>query len=105
MLIQIKKLIFIFSFNSCLFLLLIIGIQNSANKSKVNLIVNQTVMLPIGFIIGSSFIGGSLLGSLLTINIENRTKKKRKTTRRIDGKTEIFDCSRKAETYFESTTT
>ena len=63
-----KKLIIALIFNSCLFLLLIIGIQNSSKKSKVNFLKNQTVTLPISFIIGSSFIGGSIIGNLLTIN-------------------------------------
>ena len=62
-----KKLIFAIIFNSSLFLLLMIGIQNSQNKSKVNFLINETVQLPISFIIGSSFIGGSLLESLVTI--------------------------------------
>ena len=59
-------------FNSCLFLLLIIGIQNSHNKSKVNLLVEESVSLPVGFIIGSSFISGSLLGSFCTNNFQNK---------------------------------
>ena len=63
-----KKIIFVLTFNSCLFLLLMIGIQNSSKKSKVNFLINQTVQLPISFIIGSSFIGGSIIGSLLNIN-------------------------------------
>ena len=74
MLVTFKKLIFAFSFNSSLFLLLIIGIQNSSIKSKVNLLTNQTVRLPIGFIVGTSFISGSLLGSFITLNFENRQK-------------------------------
>tara|TARA_Y100000739_G_C20375096_1_gene358564 strand:- start:63 stop:287 length:225 start_codon:yes stop_codon:yes gene_type:complete len=74
MLLQIKKLIFILSFNGCLFLLLIIGIQNSSNKSKVNLILDQTILLPVSFIMGTSFIGGSLLGGFMTINMRGRTK-------------------------------
>ena len=64
-----KKIIFAFTFNSCLFLLLIIGIQNSSNKSKVNFFINETVNLPISFIIGSSFIGGSIIGSFFNINL------------------------------------
>ena len=47
-----------------------IGIQNSSNESKVNLIIHETVKLPLGFVIGSSFISGSLLGSLIMINFE-----------------------------------
>ena len=34
---------------------------------KVNLIINETVQLPISFIVGNSFIAGSILGSFLTI--------------------------------------
>ena len=64
-----KKLIFATTFNSCLFLLLIIGIQNSSNKNKVNFLINETVKLPISFIIGSSFICGSVIGSFFTINL------------------------------------
>ena len=55
-------------FNSSLFAILIIGIQNSTNNSKVNLIFEETVQLPISFIVGNSFIAGSILGSLLTHN-------------------------------------
>ena len=68
---SLKKLSFILIFNSFLFLLMIIGIQNSSKKSKVNLIINETVSLPISFIIGISAISGSLIGSLLTVNLNN----------------------------------
>ena len=67
-----KKIIFALTFNSCLFLLLMIGIQNSSKKSKVNFLINQTVQLPISFIIGSSFIGGSIIGSLLNIDFAKK---------------------------------
>ena len=53
-------------FNSSLFILLIIGIQNSDNKSKINFVIDETVNLPISFIIGSSFIAGSITGSLIS---------------------------------------
>ncbi len=46
-----------------------IGIQNSSNKSKVNFLINETVKLPISFIVGSSFICGSIIGSFFTINL------------------------------------
>ena len=68
MFLKLRKIIFTLTYNSCLFLLLIIGIQNSSNSSRVKLLKNQTIKLPISFIIGSSFIGGSLIGSLFTIN-------------------------------------
>tara|TARA_B000000565_G_scaffold100276_1_gene74641 strand:- start:363 stop:584 length:222 start_codon:yes stop_codon:yes gene_type:complete len=67
-----KKTVFATTFNSCLFLLLMIGIQNSSNKSKVNFLINETVNLPISFIIGSSFIGGSIIGSLFNLNLINK---------------------------------
>ena len=62
-----KRVFFTFSLNLSLFLILMIGIQNSDNKSKVNLIVNETISLPISFIMGTSFIFGSLLGSFVPI--------------------------------------
>ena len=67
-----KKIFFSTIFNSCLFLILIIGLQNNLNKSRVNLLVEETVNLPIGFIVGTSFISGSILGSLFMLNFKNR---------------------------------
>ena len=72
MLILIKKVLFTLTLNSILFLLLVIGIQNSSNKSKVNILVGETVSLPISFIIGISFISGSISGSLLTIDFRDQ---------------------------------
>ena len=70
----ISKFFFTILFNSCLFLFLIIGIQNSSNKSKVDLLFNETVELPVSFVMGLSFISGSILGSSMNINF-NKTKK------------------------------
>ena len=67
-----KKIIHSLTFNTCLFFLLLIGIQNSSNKIKVNFLINETANLPLSFIIGSSFISGSLIGSLLTINLTKK---------------------------------
>ena len=72
MMILFKKVLFIITLNSALFLLLIIGIQNSSNRSKVKLIIGETVSLPISFIIGISFISGSASASLLTINFKKQ---------------------------------
>ena len=65
----IKRLFFIFTFNCSLFLILMIGLQNSSNKKEVNLILNDTVNLPIGFIVGVGFLSGSITGSLITVNL------------------------------------
>ena len=74
----IKKLSLNLIFNSCLFIFLIIGIQNSSNKSKVNLLIDYTIDLPISFIVGSSFITGSFLGGLLTQNFDKNKESKGK---------------------------
>ena len=63
-----KKLFLLITFNFSLFLILMIGIQNSSNKRKVNLLITDTVALPISFIIGMSFISGSITGSILPLN-------------------------------------
>ena len=67
----IKKILYSAIFNSCLFALLIIGIQNSSNKSKVDFLINETIELPISFIVGSSFILGSILGNIIDLNMNN----------------------------------
>ena len=64
----IKNLIFKIIFNFSFFLILMIGIQNSSTKRKVNVIFSETVKLPISFIVGISFISGTLVGSLLNFN-------------------------------------
>ncbi len=61
----IKKLFFSAIFNTCLFAFLLIGIQNSSNKTKVDLLINKTIELPISFIVGSSFILGSVFGNFI----------------------------------------
>ena len=50
--------------------MLIIGIQNSSKKEKIYLLKNESVSLPISFIVGISFIGGSLAGSFFNINFK-----------------------------------
>ena len=67
----VKKLFLSAVFNSSLFLVLFFGLQNSANKSKVDLLINETIELPISFIVGSSFLLGSILWSLIVIDINN----------------------------------
>tara|TARA_Y200000002_G_scaffold69897_1_gene54501 strand:- start:189 stop:350 length:162 start_codon:yes stop_codon:yes gene_type:complete len=53
---------------------MMIGIQNSDNKIRLNLLINETIKLPVGFLIGTSFICGSILGSF--IDIEDFSNKK-----------------------------
>ena len=72
MLMRFKKILFTLTFNLSLFLILMIAIQNSSQKNKVNLLIAETVSLPNSFIIGVSFICGSLASSLLTKDYEKR---------------------------------
>ena len=76
MLFILKKLLFILTFHFSLFLILMVGIQNNSRKNKVNLIVNETVNLPISFIAGISFISGSITGNLLGLNIREKEGEK-----------------------------
>ena len=59
-----KNIIFNSIFNTTLFLVLMIGIQNSSKSLKVNLIFWETINLPVAFIVGISYISGSI-GALL----------------------------------------
>ena len=66
----VKKLFLSSIFNFCLLLVLFVGIQNSSNKRKVDLLIKETIELPISFIVGSSFILGSIFGTFLVFNNE-----------------------------------
>ena len=63
-----KKLFLLITFNFTLFLILMIGIQNSHNKKKVNLLITETVALPISFIIGISLITLYITVGILHLN-------------------------------------
>mgnify|MGYP000155937060 FL=1 len=67
MLFQFRKLVYTLILNFAFFLILMTAIQNSSNKTKVNFLVSETISLPISFIVGISFIGGSIAGSFLKI--------------------------------------
>ncbi len=74
MILKLRRIVFTATFNITLFLILIIGIQNSSTKRKVNLLTTETIRLPISFIIGISFISGSITGSLMTMT-DNKERK------------------------------
>ena len=67
-----RKAVHIIIFNLSIFLLLMIGIQNSSERKKVNFIIGETISLPVSFIIGISFISGSLTASILKIDLDNK---------------------------------
>ena len=59
-----KRLFFILTLNISLFMMLLVGIQNSDKKTKINFVLNETVELPISFILGISFICGTTVGGI-----------------------------------------
>tara|TARA_B100000941_G_C28428156_1_gene512659 strand:+ start:248 stop:460 length:213 start_codon:yes stop_codon:yes gene_type:complete len=67
---KLKKISFSIIFNLTLLFILMTGIQNSSTQKKVNLLISETIKLPIGFIVGLSFIGGSITGNLIEINFK-----------------------------------
>ena len=71
---ELKKFLLNSVLNLTFFFLLLIGIQNSSNKAKVNLLIDETIQLPISFIIGTSFICGSLIGGFISLNYINSSK-------------------------------
>tara|TARA_B100002051_G_C16570338_1_gene552225 strand:- start:450 stop:677 length:228 start_codon:yes stop_codon:yes gene_type:complete len=66
------KLVFSLILNSTLFLILITGVYNSDKKSKVNFLTQETIDLPISFIVGSSFIAGSVTGGFISFFIRKK---------------------------------
>ena len=69
-----KKISFSIIFNLSLFFLLILGIQNSKEKSKVDFVINKTIDLPISFISGVSFISGSFAYTFLSVSFKKKVR-------------------------------
>ncbi len=65
---KLKKILFTLTFNLSLILMLLIGIQNSSNKSKIHMLNQSSISLPVSFILGINFISGSLAGSIFLFN-------------------------------------
>ena len=72
MIVILRKTFFILTLNSAFLLILMVGIQNSSYRKKVNFLIGETVSLPLSFIVGISFISGSLTGSLITNNLSSQ---------------------------------
>jgi len=64
---SLKRLFFNLFLNTFLFLFLFIVIQNSSKKERVNILIDETIELPLSFIIGTSFLTGSFFGQLIPI--------------------------------------
>ena len=72
MIYKFKRVLISILINGFLLIALIISIQNSNNKSKVDIFGVETIQLPISFITGVSFISGTFIGSLLPIFISTK---------------------------------
>ena len=55
---------------------LCLGSQNLSKKHSLNFLINKTVELPIGFLIGSSFTLGLISGGLTSIIMINNNSHK-----------------------------
>ena len=72
MLVLFRKISFTLILNTTLLLILMVGIQNSSYRKKVNLLIGESVSLPLSFVVGISFISGSLMGSLITNDLSSQ---------------------------------
>ena len=72
MLVIFRKISFTLILNTTLLLILMVGIQNSSYRKKVNLLIGESVSLPLSFVVGISFISGSLMGSLITNHLSSQ---------------------------------
>ena len=70
----IRKIIFSFSLNFCFLIILILSIQNSNIKNRVKFLGSESVDLPLSFIIGVSFIAGSITGIFLPSNLISKNE-------------------------------
>tara|TARA_B100001250_G_C19509760_1_gene661137 strand:+ start:201 stop:437 length:237 start_codon:yes stop_codon:yes gene_type:complete len=53
---------------------LCLGSQNLNNKYNINFLINKTVPLPVGFVIGTSFIIGFIPGGITSILMLNNNE-------------------------------
>ena len=66
------------SINLFFFIFLLIGIQNSREREKISFLNYESAKFPISFIVGTSFIAGSIIGSFVfsIYNVNNTNIKK-----------------------------
>ena len=67
MLLKLKLLTFNVGSALLLIFFLCLGSQNISQKYSLNFLINKTVRLPVGFIIGTSFACGLISGGLTSI--------------------------------------
>ena len=67
MLLKLKLLTFNLSIGALLIAFLCLGSQNLEKRYRLNLLVNETVELPSGFIVGIAFTIGFFLGGINSV--------------------------------------
>ncbi len=68
------KIVNPFIFNLTLLVFLFLAVQNSQEKHKVFFLNYESTELPLSFILGSSFIFGSLCSNILLSSLIKKTK-------------------------------
>tara|TARA_Y100001968_G_scaffold251234_1_gene236428 strand:+ start:919 stop:1143 length:225 start_codon:yes stop_codon:yes gene_type:complete len=71
MLVKLKLLTLNFASAMFLIFFLCLGSQNLSKKHNLNLLINETVPIPIGFLVGSSFALGLISGGLTSVLMIN----------------------------------
>ena len=66
------------SINLFFFIFLLMGIQNSRGREKISFLNYESAKFPTSFIVGTSFIAGSIIGSFVfsIYNVNNTNIKK-----------------------------
>ena len=61
-------------FNLLLLIFLLLGIQNSSESKRIKFLDYESIRMPISFIVGNSYISGSILGIIVfsLINIKDK---------------------------------
>ena len=75
MLLKLQLLTFNLATAILLVFFLCLGSQNLNKKYSIDFLINKTVSLPIGFLIGTSFTLGLMSGGLTSVLIINDDKK------------------------------
>ena len=74
MFLKLKLLTLNFSSAILLIFFLCLGSQNLSKKHNLNFLINKTVPLPIGFLVGTSFTLGVISGGLTSVlMVKNET--------------------------------
>ena len=61
-----------------LILFLCLGSQNLGKKHSLNFLLNKTVPLPIGFLVGTSFLMGVVTGGITSVSmVKNEVNEKK----------------------------